>query len=78
MSMEHPLIGKIDNLSESELLDKITELNGKLTIAMRMGNSSLINQVSLAINSYRNKLTEKQQKARSGDNNDFEDKIDIS
>ena len=78
MSMEQPLIGKIDDLSESELLDKITELNGKLTIAMRMGNSSLINQVSLAINTYRNKLTEKQVKARSGDNNDFEDKIDIS
>jgi hypothetical protein len=78
MSMEHPLIGKIDDLSESELLDKITELNGKLTIAMRMGNSSLINQVNLAINTYRNKLTEKQKKARSGDNNDFEDKIDIS
>ena len=78
MSMEHPLIGKIDHLSESELLDKITELNGKLTIAMRMGNSSLINQVNLAINTYRNKLTEKRKKARSGDNNDFEDKIDIS
>jgi len=45
---------------------------------MRMGNSSLINQVNLAINTYRNKLTEKQKKARSGDNNDFEDKIDIS
>jgi len=78
MSMEHPLIGKIDDLSESELLDKITELNGKLTIAMRMGNSSLINQVNLAINTYRNKLTEKQVKARSGDNDNFEDKIDIS
>ena len=78
MSMEHPLIGKIDHLSESELLDKITELNGKLTIAMRMGKSSLINQVNLAINTYRNKLTEKHKKARSGDNNDFEDKIDIS
>ena len=78
MSMEHPLIGKIDDLSESELLDKITELNGKLTIAMRMGNSSLINQVTMAINTYRNKLTEKQVKARSGDNNNFEDKIDIS
>ena len=78
MSMEHPLIGKIDDLSESELLDKITELNGKLTIAMRIGNSSLINQVNLAINTYRNKLTEKQVKARSGDNDNFEDKIDIS
>jgi hypothetical protein len=32
----------------------------------------------MAINTYRNKLTEKQVKARSGDNKDFEDKIDIS
>ena len=76
--MEHPLIGNIDELTETELIDKITELNGKLSIAMRMGNSSLINQVTMALNTYRNKLSEKQIKARSGDKDDFEDKIDIS
>ena len=76
--MEHPLIGNIDELTETELIDKITELNGKLSIAMRMGNSSLINQVTMALNTYRNKLSEKQIKARSGDKDNFEDKIDIS
>ena len=76
--MEHPLINDIGDLDEQQLMDKITELNGKLTMAMKMGNSSLINQVTMAINTYRNKLTEKQVKARSGDNNNFEDKIDIS
>jgi len=76
--MEHPLIGNIDELTETELIDKITELNGKLSIAMRMGNSSLINQVTMALNTYRNKLLEKQIKARSGDKDNFEDKIDIS
>lgn len=76
--MEHPLIGNINELTETELIDKITELNGKLSIAMRMGNSSLINQVTMALNTYRNKLSEKQIKARSGDKDDFEDKIDIS
>ena len=76
--MEHPLINDIGDLDEQQLMDKITELNGKLTMAMKMGNSSLINQVTMAINTYRNKLTEKQVKARSGDNKDFEDKIDIS
>jgi hypothetical protein len=76
--MEHPLIGKIDDKTEDELLKTITELNGKITIAMRMGNSSLINQLQMAVTSYRNKLSEKQVKARSGDKDEFEDKIDIS
>lgn len=76
--MEHPLIGKIDDQTEDELLKTITELNGKLTIAMRMGNSSLINQLQMAVTTYRNKLSEKQRKAQSGDKDDFEDKIDIS
>lgn len=76
--MEHPLIGKIDDQTEDELLKTITELNGKLTIAMRMGNTSLINQITMALNTYRNKLSEKHAKARSGDKDDFEDKIDIS
>ena len=74
--MEHPLIGKIDDQTEDELLDTITDLNGKLTIAMRMGNSSLINQLQMAITTYRNKLSEKQKKARSGGKDDFEDKIE--
>ena len=76
--MEHPLIGKIDDKTEDELLKTITELNGKITIAMRMGNSSLINQLQMAVTTYRNKLSEKQAKARSGDKDEFEDKIDIS
>jgi hypothetical protein len=76
--VEHPLIGKIDDQTEDELLKTITELNGKITIAMRMGNSSLINQLQMAVTTYRNKLSEKQRKAKSGDKDDFEDKIDIS
>jgi len=76
--VEHPLIGKIDDQTEDELLKTITELNGKITIAMRMGNSSLINQLQMAVTTYRNKLSEKQRKAQSGDKDDFEDKIDIS
>ena len=75
--MEHPLIHDIGTLDEPELMDKITELNGKLTIAMRMGNSSLINQVQMALTTYRNKLSEKYAEARSKDDK-FEDKIDIS
>ena len=75
--MEHPLINDIGELDEQHLMDKITELNGKLTIAMRMGNSSLINQVQMAIETYRRKLSEMLAAERNKDDK-FEDKIDIS
>ena len=75
--MEHPLINDIGGLDEQQLMDKITELNGKLTVAMRMGNSSLINQVQMAIETYRRKLSEMHAAERNKDDK-FEDKIDIS
>ena len=75
--MEHPLINDIGELDEQQLLNKITELNGKLTVAMRMGNSSLINQVRMAIETYRRKLSEMHAAERNKDDK-FEDKIDIS
>ncbi len=75
--MEHPLINDIGGLDEQQLMDKITELNGKLTVAMRMGNSSLINQVRMAIETYRRKLSEMHAAERNKDDK-FEDKIDIS
>lgn len=75
--MEHPLINDIGDLDEQQIMDKITELNGKLTIAMRMGNSSLINQVQMALGSYQRKLNEKHAAERNKDDK-FEGKIDIS
>jgi hypothetical protein len=75
--MEHPLINDIGELDEHQLMDKITELNGKLTMAMKMGNSSLINQVQMALETYRRKLSEKHAAERNKDDK-FEDKIDIS
>lgn len=75
--MEHPLINDIGELDEQQLTDKIAELNSKLTMAMRMGNSSLINQVRMALETYRRKLSEMHAAERNKDDK-FEDKIDIS
>jgi len=74
--MEHPLIGNINHLTEAELIEKITELNKKYYAGLSMGNGQLTNQIGMAIETYRNKLSEKQTKLRPG--SDFEDKIDIS
>jgi len=75
--VEHPLINDVGKLDEQQLMDKITELNNKLTIAMRMGNHSLINQVRMALETYKRKLSEKHAEERNKDDK-FEDKIDIS
>lgn len=72
--MEHPLIPNLDNLTAEELLNKITELNKKLSIALRTGNHYLCNQLRMAIESYQNKYTEKLR----GPGTAFDDVIDIS
>ena len=73
-----PIPNDIGKLDEGEILDKITESNSKLSMAMRMGNSSLINQLQMALNTYQNKLAEITAEARRNKDDKFEDKIDIS
>jgi hypothetical protein len=73
--MEHPLISNLDSLTAEQLLDKISELNKKLGIAQRTGNGHLCNQISMAIESHRNRYMEKTRKS-GGDN--FNEVIDIS
>jgi hypothetical protein len=73
--MEHPLISSLDDLTAEQLLEKITELNKKLTIAMRGGNHYLCNQLRMAIESYQTKY---QEKLRGGPSAAFDDVIDIS
>jgi hypothetical protein len=74
--MDHPLIGNIDDLTEEELRDKVTELNKKLSIAYRMANHALCNQLRMAIETYQNKYQEKLKKDR--DEGEYTDMIDIS
>lgn len=76
--MEHPLISNIDELTPDELIAKINELHSKLTIGMRTGNAHLCNQIRMAIESYNNKLREKQAKAYEESTQNFKDKINIS
>ena len=73
--MEHPLIGKLDDFTAEELLDKITELHKKLSIAMRMGNAYLCDQIRMAIESHQIKY---QEKLRGNPDTNFDGVIDIS
>jgi len=73
--MEHPLIASLDGLTEQQLLDKVTELNRKLSIAMSTGNGYLCDQIRMAIESYQSKY---QDLIRKNPDNDFNSVIDIS
>ena len=73
--MEHPLINSLEELTADQLLEKITELNRKLGIALRSGNADLCNQLRMAIESFQNKY---QEKIRKDADNNFDDVIDIS
>jgi hypothetical protein len=71
--MEHPLIPKLDALTVDQLQEKITELNKKLGIAYRMGNSYLCDQLRMAIESYQ---TQYQSKIQGG-STPYDEVIDI-
>jgi hypothetical protein len=74
--MDHPLIANIDHHTPDELLEKVTELQKKLSIAYRIGNNDLCNQIRMALETYQNKYNEKSRKTDS--DTGFDDIIDIS
>ena len=74
--MEHPLIPSVDGLTTEQLNEKITELNKKLTIAYRLGNHDLCNQIRMAIETFQTKYQEKMRKSQTGTG--FDDIIDIT
>ena len=79
--MEHPLINNIDDLSMEQLQERVTELTRKVGMAHRMGNAQLRHQVQMALETYQNKLRERQQALWRKDDEagtDFSDRIDVS
>ena len=79
--MEHPLKSDADSLTMEQLQTKVTDLTKKLGWAHRSGNAFLTQQVRMALETYQNKLRQRQQEEweKSTKNNpDFGNKIDIS
>lgn len=77
--MEHPLIGNLDQLTVDELTTIISDLNRKLSIAMRSGNAHMCNQIRMAIESHNVKYQEKLQASyqKTVDDSHLKDKIKI-
>ncbi len=57
--MTHPFISDLSELSLEELQTKISDLMNKLNFAYRTGNSSLIHQLLMVIDSYKSEYSRK-------------------
>ena len=78
--MEHPLINNIDDLSIEELQNKVTDLTKKYAWASR-NNAHLASQIVMALETYQNKLRQRQQEqyeAAVKASQDYSDRINIS
>ena len=57
--MEYPFINDLSKKTLIELQNDISELTKKLNFAYRIGNSSIIHQLTVAINSYKEESTKR-------------------
>ena len=79
--MEHPFINSLEDLTIEQLGSKISDLHKKLSIAHRLGNGYLCDQIRMALNSYNNQYQQKMQALsapKAGETDSFNNKIDIS
>jgi len=73
--MEHPFILNLSDKTVEELQNTISSLTNKLTFAYRSGNQPLVNQLNMAIESYKKEYSKKMDEMIK--KKDLGDKINI-
>jgi len=78
--MYHPLAPDLSGLSNDDLLKKYNELSQKLGIAYRTGSGSVIQQMQMVLEGYKEELRRRQEKMladATNKNPNFKNIIDI-
>lgn len=77
--MFHPLIGKLDELSLDQVVEKISDLHQKLGQASRMGNYYLANQIKAALVTYQEEYKKRMdiENEKAQNNKYLKDKIKV-
>jgi hypothetical protein len=79
--MEHPFIGSLADKTMEELTESISTLNKRLSFAYRMNRPDIINQLQMALESYRGEMGKRQaalwEKHAAKSGKDFGKNIDI-
>jgi hypothetical protein len=73
--MEHPFINNLSDKTLEELQNTISDLTNKLNFAYRTQNTALINQLQMALSSYKNEYSKKMDEMMGKHN--FQKKINI-
>jgi hypothetical protein len=73
--MEHPFILNLSDKTVEELQNTISSLTNKLTFAYRTGNQPLVNQLTMAMESYKKEYSKKMDDMVK--KKDLENKINI-
>ena len=61
--MFNPLLDDLSRFKDTELDEKISDLNKKYNIALRMGNSSIAMQIAMSLEAFRSELMRRHQEA---------------
>lgn len=75
--MFHPLVNDLSNLKETELEEKLIDLNKKYYAAARMGSRDLLTQLSTIITMYREELKFRYAKKNQQDDDDLGQLINV-
>lgn len=75
--MEHPLIGKTNDLTLDQLSERVNDLSKKLTIAQRTGNAHLCNQIRMALETFQNAYQIRLRETSDKDGPNFDSIINI-
>lgn len=79
--MFNPLVEDLTRLKDTELDSRMTDLNKKYSIAMRMGNGSVGQQIAVVLEQLRDEIQRRQleasKKLMSKQNKDLDDLINV-
>lgn len=76
--MIHPFTPNLSKLKDSEVEDKLSELNKKYFLAYKMGNGELLTQLATFVNIYKAEVAKRYQaKVKSQNNGDLEQLINV-
>jgi hypothetical protein len=74
----HPMIGDLSSKTLEELQETINNLNNKVAFMSRMHNQTMMNQLIMALNSYRSEYSKRQEEMWNKKSEQLKGKIDIS
>jgi hypothetical protein len=74
----HPMIGDLSSKTLEELQETINNLNNKVAFMSRMHNQTMMNQLIMALNSYRTEYSKRQEEMWNKKSEQLKGKIDIS